>query len=79
MAESTPRGACGSTTDRPGVQRLRQLLNERMVDVVLAYSPDRVSRCHDHLQQLLAELEQAGASLEFVVDHPITTSSTRQR
>lgn len=60
--------SCRYSTDIPGLQRLRQLLDERRVDVVVAYSPDRIARCQEHLQQLLVELEEAGASLEFVVD-----------
>ena len=51
-----------------GYLRLRELLSERNIDAVLAYSPDRVFRCHDHLQELLAQLDRAGASLKFVVD-----------
>ena len=59
---------CRSSADIPGLQRLRQLLNERRVDVVVAHSPDRITRSQGHLQQLLAQLEEAGASLEFVVE-----------
>ena len=60
--------AGGSSTDDPGLQRLGQLLAERRVDVVVAHSPDNFAQCQDQLQQLLAQLEQAGASLEFVID-----------
>ena len=59
---------CGSSTDTPGLRRLRELLNEQKVDVVVAQSPDRIARCQDEFQQLLIELEQAGASLEFAAD-----------
>ena len=60
--------AGGFSTDRPGLRQVRRLLNEPRVDVVLAHPPDRFSRCQDQFHQLLAELEQAGASREFVVD-----------
>ncbi len=56
---------------------MAQLLRDHTVDVVLAYSPDRFSTSQGHLQQLLAELDEAGASLEFVVDHA-TIKDTRQ-
>lgn len=58
----------GSSTDLPGLQRLGQLLGQRRVDVVVANSPDWFAQCQDHLQKLLAQLEEAGASLEFVAD-----------
>ena len=68
VVECIRDSACGFSTDRPGLQRLGQLLNELRVDVVVAHSPDRFSRCQDQFHQLLADLEQAGASLEFVDD-----------
>ena len=68
--------SCGPTINPPGLQRLRELLNEQNIDLVLAYSPDRVSGKQDDLIELLAELDQAGASLEFVVDHS-TSKDTR--
>lgn len=63
--------ADGCTLDRPGIQRLRQLLSEGTVDVVIAYSPDRLCRNQDQLDELLAEVEQAGVRLEFAVDSPV--------
>ena len=57
-----------SSADSHGLRRLRQLLNERRVDIVVAHSPDRIDSCQGRLQPLLIELEEAGASLEFVVD-----------
>ena len=61
--------ACGSATNPAGLQRLGELLNDRKVDVVLAYSPAEVFKSQDQHQQLLSELDEAGVSLEFVVDH----------
>ena len=68
VVECIRETTCGSSADSPGLQRLRQLLDERRVDVVVAHSLDRIAGCQDHLQQLLAELEQAGVSLEFAAD-----------
>ena len=45
--------------------------------MVLAYSPDKVFKNQDQHQQLLAELDQAGVSLEFVINHA-TIKDTRQ-
>lgn len=59
---------CGTSSDSPGLQRLGQLLAEHLVDVVVAHSPETFAECQDHAEQLLAQIEQAGASLEFVAD-----------
>jgi site-specific DNA recombinase len=54
--------------DRPGITRLRQLLAQGAVDVVVAYAVDRVSRNQNHIGVLFDEAQQAGARLEFVTE-----------
>ncbi len=60
--------ASGSTLDRTGIERLRCLLREGAVDVVIAYAVDRLSRNQNHIGVLFDEVEQAGARLEFVTE-----------
>jgi site-specific DNA recombinase len=60
--------ASGFTLDRPGIARLRQLLRQGAVDVVIAYAVDRLSRNQNHIGVLFDEIEQAGARLEFVTE-----------
>ena len=60
--------ASGSNLDRPGIERVRQLLSQGFVDVVLAYAVDRLSRNQIHVAVLLDDIEKAGATLEFVTE-----------
>ena len=58
----------GFTLDRLGIERLRRLLREGAVDVLVAYAVDRLSRNQNHIGVLFDEVEQAGARLEFVTE-----------
>ena len=60
--------ASGSTLDRPGIQRVRQLLRQGALDVVVAYAVDRLSRNQNHIGVLFDEVDQAGATLDFVTE-----------
>ena len=60
--------ASGSNLDRPGIERVRQLLRQGFVDVVLAYAVDRLSRNQIHIAVLLDDIEKVGATLEFVTE-----------
>ena len=60
--------ASGSNLDRPGIERVRQLLSRGLVDVVLAYAVDRLSRSQIHIAVLLDDIEKVGANLEFVTE-----------
>ena len=61
--------ASGSNLDRPGIIRLRQLLRQGDIDLVVAYAVDRLSRNQNHIGVLFDEVEQAGARLEFVTEN----------
>ena len=61
--------ASGSHLDRPGIERVRQLLRQGVVDVVLAYAVDRLSRNQNHNGVLFDDVEQAGARLDFVTEN----------
>ena len=60
--------ASGFSLDRPGIARIRYLLRQRAVDVVLAYAVDRLSRNQIQLAVLLDEVDQVGARLDFVTE-----------
>ena len=60
--------ASGFTLERPGIERLRQLLRQGAADIVVAYAVDRLSRNQNHIGVLFDEVEQAGAKLEFVTE-----------
>ncbi|MSQ26428.1 MAG: recombinase family protein [Dehalococcoidia bacterium] len=60
--------ASGYSLDRPGIERLRQLLRQGVADVVIAYAVDRVSRNQNHIGVLFDEVQQAEARLEFVTE-----------
>jgi len=60
--------ASGFTLDRPGIEKVRQLLKKGGVDVAVIYAVDRLSRNQNHIGVLFDEVEQAGARLEFVTE-----------
>ena len=68
VLESIRDTASGSSLDRPGIERLRLLLRQGSVDVVVAYAVDRLSRNQNHIGVLFDEVEQAGAQLQFVTE-----------
>ena len=68
LVESIRDTASGYSLDRPGIERLRLLLRQGFVDVVVAYAVDRLSRNQNHIGVLFDEVEQAGGILEFVTE-----------
>ena len=69
LVESIRDSASGASLDRPGIERLRMLLRQEAVDVVVAYAVDRLSRNQNHIGVLFDEAEQAGARLQFVTEN----------
>lgn len=65
VAEITDDGISGVILNRPGLDRVRQMVRDGLVDVVLMYDADRLSRELAHLLILKPELEKR-ARLEFV-------------
>ena len=68
LVETARDTASGSNLDRPGMERVRELLNRGLVDVVLAYAVDRLSRSQIHIAVLLDNIERADATLELVTE-----------
>jgi site-specific DNA recombinase len=63
-------GISGTTIDRPGLRKLRALVNARAIAAVIVYDPDRLSRNLGHQLLLAEEFERAGVKL-FIVSHPM--------
>ena len=61
--------ASGYTLDRPGIEQARRLLRQGVVDVIVAYALDRLSRNQNHIGVLFDDVEQAGTRLEFVTEN----------
>src|SRR6266496_6805635 len=59
-------GYSGATLVRPALERLRDLVAEVGVDVVLCYSPDRLARKFAYQVLLIEEFSRAGTRVEFV-------------
>src|SRR5208282_2024562 len=59
-------GYSGATLERPGLERVRDLAAEGQIQVVLAYSPDRLSRKYAYQILLIEELARNGAETIFV-------------
>jgi len=66
VKEFTDEGISGATLDRPALGELREYAAQNMVDVILVYDPDRLSRKLVHLMVLADEFERAGIKLNFV-------------
>src|SRR5947199_64080 len=59
-------GHSGATLVRPALERLRDLVAQVPVEVVLVYSPDRLARKYAYQALLIEELAKAGTSVMFV-------------
>jgi site-specific DNA recombinase len=59
-------GHSGATLVRPALERLRDLVAQGCLDVVLVYSPDRLARKFAYQALLIEEFARAGTRVEFV-------------
>ena len=59
-------GYSGATLARPGLERLRDVVNEGQVEVVLIHSPDRLSRRYAYQVLLLDEFSRKGVAVVFL-------------
>jgi DNA invertase Pin-like site-specific DNA recombinase len=59
-------GHSGATLTRPALERLRDLVAQVAVDVVLCYSPDRLARKFAYQAVLIEEFARAGTTVRFV-------------
>ena len=70
-------GFSGATLERPGLERVRDLAGEGQIQIVLAYSPDRLSRKHAYQILLIEEFAKHGVETLFV-NAPRGTSAEDQ-
>jgi site-specific DNA recombinase len=63
-------GISGTTMDRPGLRRLRDLVNSQAITAAVVYDPDRLSRNLGHQLLLAEEMDRAGVKL-LIVSHPM--------
>jgi predicted site-specific integrase-resolvase len=63
-------GHSGSYLDRPGLDRLRDLVHERLIDLVYVHSPDRLARRYAYQAILSEEFDRAGCQLIFLNHAP---------
>jgi site-specific DNA recombinase len=59
-------GYSGASLVRPALERLRDLVCQVPVDVLLVYAPDRLARKYAYQALLIEELSRAGTSVVFV-------------
>src|SRR5437588_5771092 len=59
-------GYSGATLERPGMERVRALAAEGQIHVMLAYSPDRLSRKYAYQILLIEEFARHGVETVFV-------------
>ncbi len=59
-------GYSGATLERPGLERMRDIAAQGQIQVVLAYSPDRLSRKYAYQILLIEELARNGVETVFV-------------
>src|SRR5215472_2276858 len=63
-------GYSGATLQRPGLERVRDLAAEGQIQVVLAFSPDRLSRKYAYQILLIEEFARHGVETLFVKSPP---------
>lgn len=65
----------GSTLIRPALERLRDLVVQERVDVILCHAPDRLARRYACQVLLMEEFERAGTEVRFLKAPPTATSA----
>src|SRR6266850_213039 len=63
-------GISGTTMDRPGLRRLRELVQTQALAAAIVYDPDRLSRNLGHQLLLAEEFERANVQM-LIVSHPL--------
>src|SRR5215467_14654071 len=59
-------GYSGASLVRPGLERLRDLVAEVGVDIVLCHSPDRLARKYVYQMLLIEEFARLGTEVRFL-------------
>src|SRR2546421_4362419 len=67
-------GYSGAILIRPGLERVRDLAAEGLIQAVLVYAPDRLSRRYAHQILLIEEFARAGVETLFIRSPRATTA-----
>lgn len=67
-------GYRGASLVRPGLERLRDRASEGLIERVLVYSPDRLSRKYAYQVLLIEEPARHGVDIEFIKSRPLKIS-----
>jgi site-specific DNA recombinase len=67
--EFTDEHFSGKDLNRPAMSRLRKMIRDREVDVVLIYTLDRLARRMAHQLIFLEEAQKCGVRIEFIQAH----------
>jgi site-specific DNA recombinase len=59
-------GYSGASLIRPGLERLRDLVAQHLVEVVVCYAPDRLARRYAYQVLLVEEFARAGTEVQFI-------------
>ena len=70
-------GYSGSNLRRPGLEQLRDVLQEGRIEVIFTYAPDRIARNYVHQEILREEFKKLGVELYFVKSPPANTPEER--
>ncbi len=66
VATVRDEGYSGTTLNRPGLDRVIELVNQKALDVLVVHSPDRLSRDAASLLVLHREITRKGVQIRFV-------------
>ena len=75
--EFLDEGYSGATLVRPALERLRDLVCQVPVEVLLVYAPDRLARKYAYQALLIEEFAKAGTTVMFVKGRAATARKTR--
>lgn len=67
-------GFLGATLERPALERMREMVRQKLVDVVVAHDTDRLSRELHHLLLIEDECERRGVAVEYVTTPEATNT-----
>ena len=70
-------GSSGGTLERPGLQRLLDDIDAGLVDQIVVYKVDRLTRCLADFAKLVERLEAAGAV--FVFGNPVLCQNSEAK
>jgi site-specific DNA recombinase len=70
-------GYSGARLDRPGLERLRDLVAEGAIEVLFVYAPDRLARNYAYQVVVLEELRRRGCEVVFL-NHAFSQSPEEQ-